>query len=153
MTAAGPSGGGDTIRTGMAMQIDFKTLTLPGKPNTWLVAPTGLTPASPHETAPEFPVPAEALRDAWMQVLADQPRLQVLARSADGLQVEAAQRTAVLRFTDLVSARIVPLDAGNSTMAIYSRSRVGYWDIGVNRRRVHRLMEALRKRLAGTPKG
>jgi uncharacterized protein (DUF1499 family) len=96
-----------------------------------------------------FPVPAEALRDAWLRMLAAQPRTRVLGRSADGLQVEACQRTPVLRFTDLVSARFLPLGPEASTLAVYSRSQLGYWDVGVNARRVRLWLRALQEQLPG----
>jgi uncharacterized protein (DUF1499 family) len=135
--------------TADAMQTDFETLRPPASPNWWLVAPQDLTPASPHAVPPVFPVPAEALRDAWLRMLAAQPRARVLGRSADGLQVEACQRTPVLRFTDLVSARFLPLGPEASTLAVYSRSQLGYWDVGVNARRVRLWLRALRKELPG----
>ncbi len=41
----------------------------------------------------------------------------------------------------------MPLDDGRSTAALFSRAGVGYWDLGVNRRRLHDWLAALQARL------
>lgn len=127
---------------------DFATVQPPDSPNTWLVAPPGLGRATPNEIAPEFDVDAARLVAAWRAVLTVQPRTTIVGTSSDGLQVEAEQRSAVFGFVDDVSFRAIPGAAGRSTLAVYSRSRVGYWDMGVNRRRVRAWVDQLQQRVA-----
>ena len=52
-------------------------------------------------------------------------------------------RTRFLRFPDTVDVEIVPSDAEHATLAVYSRSQLGGFDLGANLRRVRALLEAL----------
>lgn len=116
---------------------DFATLEPPSSPNAWLIAPADSVGGEPDEPAPVFPVPAAALAKEWTVIVEQQPRAKIRAVSADGLQVEAEQRSAVFGFVDRISVRFIPLDPERSTLAAYSRAQMGYWDFGVNRQRLH----------------
>jgi uncharacterized protein (DUF1499 family) len=142
---------GDAMATEPQL-IDFDTLSPPDSPNNWLIAPSDFTAAHPDETAPIFDVPAERLARTWMGVLQQQPRTTVVAVSKDGLQIEAEQRSAVFGFVDRISARFVPLDPDRSTVIAYSRSEVGYWDLGVNRSRLREWLAMLPAKLAAVGK-
>ena len=78
---------------------------------------------------------AEAMR-ALKQVLAAQPRVRVLAETPEYLHAEF--RTALFRFVDDVEFLVVEKD---HLIHVRSASRVGYSDLGTNRRRI----EALRR--------
>jgi len=54
-----------------------------------------------------------------------------------------AQRTENLKFPDYISIKVIELGENRSTIAIYSRSRYGYGDMGVNKDRVLRWLETL----------
>src|SRR3546814_20275456 len=58
---------------------------------------------------------------------------------------ELVQRSRLFRFADDVSVRFIDNGNGNgtATLAIYSRSRLGYGDLGVNRSRVQRWLALL----------
>jgi uncharacterized protein (DUF1499 family) len=126
--------------------LDFAQLQRRGSPNDWLVAPAE-EPAHLRADAqsPRFPLPAEELARQWADLVASRSRTRIIGISPDGMAVEAEQRTSLLRFVDRVSFRAVPLDAGTSSAYVYSRSQVGYWDLGVNQRRVTRWIEALQQ--------
>jgi uncharacterized protein (DUF1499 family) len=115
---------------------DFDDLNVPTSPNTWLVAPLDFAPAKPDATAPVFDLPAKRLAQAWISVVESEPRTKILAVSGDGLLIEVEQRSAVFGFVDRISTRIIALEPIRSTLAAYSRSQVGWWDIGANRRRL-----------------
>ncbi len=72
-----------------------------------------------------------------------------LESSAAG-QLEFEQRSFLFRFPDLVSVRFLPLGESQSTLVIYSRSLLGYSDLGVNRSRVRNWLDALDKSLEST---
>lgn len=128
--------------------IDFARLERPDSPNHWLIAPAAqAAERSAAVPAPVFRVAALRLAGAWVDVVRRQSRTRILGISEDGLQVEAEQRSAVFRFVDRISFRAVPLGAAESTLLAYSRSRVGYWDLGVNRRRLTAWVEALQSAL------
>lgn len=111
--------------------------------NSWLVAPPDFDAAPPDQPAPLFDQPAWQLARAWMTVVETQPRAAVLGMSEDGLQIEAQHRSAMFGFIDRISARFLPLGPGRSTLIAFSRSQLGYWDLGVNRRRLRRWLSEL----------
>jgi uncharacterized protein (DUF1499 family) len=108
-----------------------------------LVAPPDFDAAQADQRAPVFDEPACQLARAWTAVVESQPSAAVLSISEDGLQIEARQRSAIFGFIDRISTRFVPLAFGRSTLIAYSRSQVGYWDLGVNRRRLRRWLSDL----------
>jgi uncharacterized protein (DUF1499 family) len=125
------------------IHIDLYALKPPRGPNSWLVAPPDFDAAQSDQRAPVFEEPAHQLASAWTAVVENQPRAAVLGISEDGLQFEAQQRSAVFGFIDRISTRFVPLASSRSTLIAYSRSQVGYWDLGVNRRRLRRWLSDL----------
>jgi uncharacterized protein (DUF1499 family) len=83
--------------------------------------------------------------DAWRhlrQVILSLPRSRVVEDAAGYMRVEF--RSAVLQFGDDVE---LLLDDANKAIQIRSASRTGYWDIGVNRRRVERIRSQFRNSL------
>lgn len=115
--------------------MDFKTFKLTPKPNQYLVAPEGYCQnAEPHRVAPVYSVGAQALEDAFADIALAEPR--VVSRPADDGQREFVQRSALMRFPDTITIEAIELDGGQSTLAIYSRSKVGYSDLGVNKKRI-----------------
>ena len=124
--------------------LDFDTLQRPSSPNLWLVAPADADPALDADAqAPELPMSAPDLAAAWIAVVESQPRTRVLGVADDGLRVEAEQRSALFGFVDRVSFRAVPVDADRSSFFAYSRSQLGYWDLGVNHRRLDDWIDGL----------
>ena len=53
------------------------------------------------------------------------------------------QRTEKLKFPDYISVKFINLGDGNTTIAVYSRSRYGYADLGVNQARVEQWVRTL----------
>lgn len=132
--------------------MDFDKLQRPSSPNTWLLAPGGYDDLEADVPAPVFGVPADDLAAAWRSVIAAKPRVTVTAVSSDGLQIEAEQRSAVFGFVDDISFRALPQGDGRSSFIAYSRSRIGYWDIGANRKRLTDWVASLQRQLAGMGK-
>jgi uncharacterized protein (DUF1499 family) len=102
---------------------------------------------------PVFEVPVEALQEAWARMIADEPRVRLLQRDDAARTLEYEVRSRFLRFPDRVSVRFVPLGAARSTIALFSRSVYGYYDFGVNERRVRRWARRLREHIADRPAG
>jgi uncharacterized protein (DUF1499 family) len=65
-----------------------------------------------------------------------------------GVHARFVAVTPALRFRDDVDVLILPAMDGGSTMAVYSRSRVGLWNLGANRARVMRLHSELQRELS-----
>lgn len=82
--------------------------------------------------------------EAWRvvrEVIDEQPRTIVITEAPEYLHVES--RSAVFRFVDDLELQ---LRAEEGIIAVRSASRVGYSDLGANRRRVERLRAALAAR-------
>lgn len=117
--------------------IDFRELRLSRKPNQYLMTPPAFCPnAIPHRESPVFERSADDLMTRFMAVASAAPNVRLLERDNERRQVELVQRSALFRFPDDISAAFLALEDGGSTLAVYSRSRFGYSDFGVNRRRV-----------------
>ncbi len=115
--------------------MDFKTFKLTRKPNQFLIAPEGYCQnAKPHATAKTYSVDAQKLEDTFADVALAEPR--VTRKQTDDGQREFVQRSALMRFPDTISFEAIDLGEGKSTLAIYSRSKVGHSDLGVNRKRI-----------------
>lgn len=126
--------------------IDFSTLDPDPRPRRHLVLPEGYSArAEPDATSPEFETDPQTLLETFIEVALSEPRTEELRRE-DG-QVELVQRSPVLKFRDFITAEAVARNSG-SALAIYSRAVVGYWDLGVNRKRVERWLEKTRERLS-----
>lgn len=125
--AAGP----EFPMTGIAAW--YAQLQRPASPNHWLVAPADFV-VPPDAVAPVYAVPAPRLREAFIAMLRGLPRVAIIAEHADGVQAVVA--TAVFRFEDDVHVQFIARSPTQSTLAIHSASRIGYWDLGANRRRV-----------------
>ena len=123
----------------------FRTLKRPDSPNTWLIAPANFV-IKPDAVAPVFDAPVAKLRESFRSVMATLEHTEVVAESADGAHIVAT--TPVMRFKDDVRVLFIPVGERNSTIALYSASRTGYWDLGANRRRLEKWLEEIRNALA-----
>jgi uncharacterized protein (DUF1499 family) len=111
----------------------FRNLQRPDSPNHWLVAPAGF-PGKPDATAPFFAVPVAVLREAFMAMLRQTPGVALAEETSTGLHLVVT--TQVFRFRDDIRVQFIAIGAQQSTLALYSASRAGYWDLGTNRRRI-----------------
>ncbi len=135
------------LAVGEVPVVDFATVQRGPDPNQYLLCPKGTCTAQTDGEAPVFDVPVEQLQVAWDEMLAEQPRLQVLRRDVTNVQIDYVQRSRLLRFPDLVTVRFVPIDDTHSTLAIFSRSVYGKGDMGVNRIRVEEWLARLRAKV------
>lgn len=122
--------------TSEAAETPLKLAPCPNTPN----CVSSQAPAGNHYIAP-FKIKGKA-EDAWAalkQALASrQKRTVIVEASNDSLHAEAT--SLVFRFVDDINA---VLDSDAKLIHIRSASRVGYSDLGVNRKRI----EALRQQL------
>ena len=110
--------------------------TQPGKkPNYHLIAgrDTITLPFSADETARRIHA-----------LLIARPRIENIAQSDDGHWATYVERSQLIGFPDYLSFKVDPR-AGESTLTIYSRSRFGYSDLGMNKARVERIIEEIKK--------
>jgi uncharacterized protein (DUF1499 family) len=111
------------------------------------MCPPGSCDANAHADSPVFDISVEQLRERWRDVLAAQPRIELLARDDEGQQFDYVQRSARFRFPDIITVRFIAVSFTRSTLAIYSRSRYGKSDFGVNGKRIDAWLAILREGL------
>lgn len=123
--------------------VDPLTAPTPSTPNSYRVAPAGET-IDRNEDAPTFSVSSDELARAFDAVALGDDRVEVLAGSASEGFVTYVQRSAFFAFPDYVSVRFIETETG-STLALFSRSRFGQSDLGVNKKRVTRWLDQLER--------
>jgi uncharacterized protein (DUF1499 family) len=122
--------------------VDPMTAQRTGKPNDVLLAPEGAA-ARIDGAAPVWATSPEALMDAVDAAALGAPRTRLLARGPDPLLATYLQRTALMGFPDFISIRAMPAGEGRATLAVFSRSRYGRSDLGVNKARASAWLAAI----------
>lgn len=120
--------------------VDFETLVRGPKPNTALACPTDLCRKATADFEPAiYAVSDEELRQRLTAFVLKQPGVIPVYRHAQpGLptQDRYVQRSALMQYPDTIDVRFIALSQTTSTLAIYSRSQIGYSDLGVNLARI-----------------
>lgn len=94
----------------------------------------------------EFEGDADRAWEKLVDLIGQTPRARIVHRLDDYLHVEF--RTLLLRFVDDVE---FALDRQTREIHFRSASRIGYSDMGTNRRRMERLSQELAERLSESP--
>lgn len=99
-------------------------------------------PEGAHQVPPfQLALPADEAWRAVREAVAELPRTRIVSETGDYLHAEC--RSAILGFVDDLELHLRP---ARGIIAVRSASRLGYSDMGVNRRRVEDLRAALRDR-------
>lgn len=119
--------------------VDPDTVTKGWKPNQYLVsdAPTADTNAVTLDR-PAAEVMAELDRIALAR-----PKVQRVAGDPANGFVTYVQRTKLMAYPDYISVRVSEAEGGGAKVSIYSRSRYGRSDFGMNKARVRSWLKAL----------
>lgn len=128
--------------------IELETLRRSPKPNNYLVAPAGFCQQSePDDEPPIFDASARGLFSKLSELIAAERLWALKYSDPEALQVHFIARTPLLRFKDDVYIQIIAPDADTveqgASLAIYSGSRLGYSDLGANKKRVVTILETL----------
>ncbi len=114
-----------------------------GKPNTYRVAPLNLASQPVNQDAPVYRENPLVLSRAFDDFVLSQPNTVRMAGLPTSLMVTYVQTSKHLKMPDYITVKFIEVDADHSTIAIYSRSRFGYGDLGVNKRRVENWLKPL----------
>jgi len=123
----------------------FEHLVRPSSSNHWFIAPDWF-PGLPDETAPEYTVPVERLRAVFDEAIGSLKGVRVKKR--DGALTHYIAQTAIFHFKDDIRVQFLPLSPETSSLAAYSASRIGFGDLGANRKRLRHWLGLLGDRLA-----
>lgn len=110
-----------------------------GRPNEARILPPGA--AGEGIASPVFAMTPEALMRRFDAAALADARVTRLAGAPEALFATYVQRSAIFGWPDYVSVRVVEAEGG-AALAVWSRSRYGYSDMGVNRARVERWLAA-----------
>jgi uncharacterized protein (DUF1499 family) len=127
--------------------VDFETLQRRPRPTDALACPNGLCRIETDILPPLYPVDVPTLRKAMGRALMSERRLTLVDIDDRLPQDRYVQRSEKLRFPDTIVVRYVAR-AGGATVAIYSRSQLGWNDLGVNHNRVERWLRKLSREVA-----
>lgn len=116
-------------------------------PNQYLVCPDGYAASAANAAPPSYPVSPSVLSQAWREVIAAEPRTAEISVTEDQLTLHHTQTSKLVGFVDDIFTE-VKSDAEGATLYIYSRSRVGISDRGVNGRRIRRWLSQLDQKIA-----
>ena len=86
--------------------------------------------------------------EAAEAILLAEPRTEIAARDDALPQIVFVQKSALVGFADTIRVQAAGSD-GEASLIVHSRSNTGYYDFGVNRKRVRRLLDGLAHRLSG----
>lgn len=122
---------------------DPLTVAPPDKPNWALAASAGVAVAAePTLSAPVVSGAPEAVLARVAEYAASEPRVTRIDDGGDPAYAAFIQRSALIGFPDVVSVRAVALAEGGAGLALYSRSVYGYSDLGVNKARAEKWVQA-----------
>ena len=131
--------------------IDFKTLQRPPSPNTYLACDPDDSPATADRPALRCVAEPAAVRDALLAVVRSAPRVEETGADAATMTFGFIQKSRLMRFVDDITIRVEPDGEGGARVLAYSASRVGWGDLGVNRKRIEGWFSALEAGLADAP--
>ena len=119
----------------------------PSDPARWNVDPVTANDPGPGGVrfAPgtmAYAMPAAELMQKINDIALSEPRTTLLAGSVAALQATYVARTRWIGFPDYITIRAIPAGDG-ATLAILSRLRFGGSDLGMNRARLGRWLQAL----------
>lgn len=117
--------------------VDPLTAPTPSSPNSYRVAPDDAT-IDFDAVAPTFDMSVAELAAAFDRVARADGRVDVIGGSPSEGFVTYVQTSRLFGFPDYVSVRFIELAPDRSTLAVFSRSRLGQSDLGVNEQRVQR---------------
>jgi uncharacterized protein (DUF1499 family) len=119
---------------------DPASVTLRGTQNEFLAAVPGATVAVPQGLIPIYPESPRALLARFDAIVRAAPRTERVAGGLDSLMITYVQRSRLIGFPDYITVKAVPQGTGlpeaGAGLIVYSRSRYGRGDFGVNRARV-----------------
>jgi len=123
--------------------VDPYTISRPVSPNTYYIATQSMVQDTVDREAPIYTAPAAVMAKAFDDYVITQPNVVRLAGGVEEGWLTYVQRTPVMRMPDYISVKFIDFEDGGSTLAIYSRSRYGYGDMGVNKARVELWLQSL----------
>lgn|GEM_PF-388617 len=128
--------------------VDFTSLRRTSAPHDALACPEGACgDARIDIVTATYPIAGSALRGIVREVASLQPGTRIVYSARWEEEDRYVVRSRLLRFPDTVNVRIFGAGDEGSMLALYSRSQIGYSDMGVNERRLRSWLAAIEERV------
>lgn len=130
--------------------VEFDDLKKRRTPNQALICPENMCRDEDRDLAsPVYELTAEQLRERLLVSLQKEERLERVDDKSDPTRLRFVQRTKLMKYPDTVNIKLIDFGEGRSTLALYSRSKLGSSDLGVNLQRAKRWLKRLSEFEAG----
>lgn len=126
--------------------LNFATFRRAPKPNNWLVLPEGFEAVETADMAsPRISLSPDALFTKLEGLVDSRRDWKLVDKDEAGRRLRFVAVTPLMRFKDDIDIAVLPAAgaAGESELAVYSRSRIGYSDLGTNAKRVKEILAAV----------
>jgi uncharacterized protein (DUF1499 family) len=123
---------------------DLRNIERSHSPSDALACPPRLCRAKADFESPIFKITRAELINQARTLIIDEPRTKLIGSSSSLDQFVFVQRSQLFGFPDTIWIQGAGVD-WRSSLIIYSRSNYGYWDLGVNRKRIRTWLEKLDK--------
>lgn len=125
--------------------VDFATLKLKTSPNQFLMAPENTClEAKAMKVSPTLPYSARELYLKIRDIASKDSTWRLVKEDESEMRLKFVVVTKLCKFKDDVDIVVNSQDISESTISVYSRSRVGKSDLGANEKRVDRLIASLK---------
>lgn len=124
-------------------QVDFANIPVIETNNYHLVCPPGYCNIEPHEISPVYPVDLNTVVEHWKKIINQEKRVELVDSNNQQNKFTYIQVSKLMRFPDTINIEFIPLEHNHTTLAIYSQSKYGYSDFGVNKQRVTKWLDKL----------
>lgn len=124
--------------------VDPLTVPQSVKPHSFRMAPPALTEEHVDSPSPVYSANPTLMAKAFDDYVLAQRKTARIAGSPEEGWMTYVQRSEKLNLPDYISVKFLDLNGGKSTVAVYSRSRFGHSDMGVNEARVMSWIGTLR---------
>jgi len=131
------------VRPATTEFVDFAELKRSATRNDALACPPGLCIAKADVTTAPIAMSAAELAAKIKALPTLEPRTVIVGQNDAEYRYVLVQRSALFNFPDTINIAIQPLDASHAALAIYSRSRYGKSDLGINMKRLQRWLSLL----------
>lgn len=125
-----------------APKLDLRSFERSTGPNDALACPAGVCRADADFESPTFDLSRQALLDRAAAIIAARPRTERVRTDPGLIQIVFVQRSRLFAFPDIIWIQSAGTDQ-RASLILYSRSRYGYWDLGVNSARIQEVLGAL----------
>ena len=134
----------DIFGSGELEVVNFETIAIEPGGDHFLACPVDYCQmANPDQVSLVYPITVNALRNRLLDYIDSQLRVDIKTMDIPNLQFDFLAYQGTNPFPDVVTIQLYDLGGNRSSIAVYSRTLKGESDVGANRARVLRLLQAL----------